>query len=739
MRIKRNFSNDWYYKADFKEEYILRDSGVKGFSPIRLPHANKEVAYNYFDEKDYQIISCYKKKFTIDNRFKDKIILIEFEGVMTACEVYIDGKFVGEHRGGYVPCTFDITPFIDFGEESILTVKVDSTEREDIPPFGNVIDYLTFGGIYRDVFIYILEPTYIDNVFYRYEIEDDIVKMTPIVYITSDEEKNLNISLDLDDKSFEWNIDIEPGEKQKLELSPIEIEGLKLWDIDNPMLYDVVMTISCEDSVLDNYESKIGFREIRAEVDGFYLNGRKVFLRGLNRHQSYPYVGYAMPKRVQEKDADILKYELGLNLVRTSHYPQSPYFLDRCDEIGLLVLEEIPGWQHVSDREDWRNCVLSDVEKMIKRDWNHPSIIMWGVRINESGDDHELYTKTNELARSLDPTRPTTGIRCLEKSEMLEDVYGMNDFIHDGGEIVLRDQQKVTGLDHKVPYIVTEYNGHMFPTKRFDNEHRLIEHALRHAVIQNEAQLREDIMGAIGWCAFDYNTHCDFGSGDRICYHGVMDMFRIPKWAAYVYASQVSPKERIVLQPLSHWSVGDRNQGGVSPLVVLTNCDCVEVRVEGKGREKFYPDIEDYRGLAHPPITINLKFGEWGVGWGDLELVGYVDGTPVISKRYPKNPYVYKIDVQADHKKLYADRLDATRIVCKVVDQYGNLLPYLNQVLHIETEGDIEIIGPKTVSTIGGCIGFWVRTTGENTSSEAVVTVYSDRCKEERVFIEIMD
>lgn len=162
------------------------------------------------------------------------------------------------------------------------------------------------------------------------------------------------------------------------------------------------------------------------------MNGRKIKLLGLNRHQSYPYVGYAMPKRAQRRDADVLKEELGLNMVRTSHYPQSRHFLDRCDEIGLLVFEEIPGWQHIGG-EAWKEQAVRDVEDMIIRDRNHPSIVIWGVRINESQDDHDLYTRTNELARKLDPTRATGGVRYIVGSELLEDVYTINDFVHDGG------------------------------------------------------------------------------------------------------------------------------------------------------------------------------------------------------------------------------------------------------------------------------------------------------------------
>lgn len=184
-----------------------------------------------------------------------------------------------------------------------------------------------------------------------------------------------------------------------------------------------------------------GFRSAVFRADGFYLNGRKVKLRGLNRHQSYPYVGYAMPESMQKNDADILKYELGVNAVRTSHYPQSHYFLERCDEIGLLVFTEMPGWQHIGD-EVWKEQAVENVGEMVTQYRNHTSIILWGVRINESADDDAFYTKTNALAHELDPTRPTGGVRAHKKSSLLEDVYTYNDFVHSGRNPGMRAEKE---------------------------------------------------------------------------------------------------------------------------------------------------------------------------------------------------------------------------------------------------------------------------------------------------------
>lgn len=443
-----------------------------------------------------------------------------------------------------------------------------------------------------------------------------------------------------------------------------------------------------------------------------------------------------MPARVQRKDADIMKYELGLTVVRTSHYPQSRHFLNRCDEIGLLVFEEIPGWQHIGD-EEWQLQALQDVEDMIISDRNHPSIFIWGVRINESEDHHSLYIRTNALAKKLDPTRPTGGVRYLTESEFLEDVYTMNDFIHDNGygeylstvirnyqtydhlqgvngkEVALREPRSVTGLDREVPYMVTEYNGHVYPTKRFDQEERMVEHALRHARVQNAAYANDAIGGAVGWCAFDYNTHADFGSGDKICYHGVMDMFRLPKFAAYVYASQQPPTKKLYLEPATYWARGERSIGGVIPLVIFTNCDEIRFLYGEEDKGTFKPDRENFPALAYPPVVIDEMTGEWGMRWEDATFIGYIGGKEVMRRQYVRNAVPNKIELELDDTTLAVGDWDSTRVVVKVSDQCGNPMPFFAEPISITVQGEGELIGPSQLSLIGGMSAFWVKTSGK--------------------------
>lgn len=732
---KTCINTDWIYRKEGKEK------GVK----VNLPHTNREVPYNYFDEKTYQFISFYEKQLWVDEK-GDRQFLV-FDGVMTAFKIYLNDVFVGEYKGGYIPHHVELTDFVLKGKWNKVLVEVDSTERADIPPFGYVVDYLTFGGIYRDVWYYQLDQTYIKNVYFKYEIlqhdgKKGKINCMPIIEIDStDITKQVEIILDLDTHQVVAPLEIRTG-VHRYEFTAFIIDEMSLWDIEHPYRYTCKVAMKGE-RAQDEAQLKVGFRQIQIEANKFTLNGEELTLLGLNRHQSYPYVGYAMPKRVQEKDAKILKYELGLNTVRTSHYPQSPHFLEACDEVGLLVLEEIPGWQHVSQREDWRNKVLEDVKAMIERDYNHPSIVTWGARINESRDDHSLYTQTNTLARSLDDTRPTSGVRCIERSEFLEDIYTMNDFVHDGSENILRTRERCTGMETPVPYIVTEFCGHIYPTKKFDQEERLVEHALRHGRIQSMARQKEEVLGAIGWCAFDYNTHFDFGSGDRICYHGVMDMFRIPKFAAAVYKSQRNPKYGYVIEPLTYWTRGEKSKGVVFPIHVFTNCNKIEVKLGGitKGifTKQFHNTDPKMQYLKYPPFVLNMSNGEWGAHWTDAEFIGYVDDEIVVSKKFIANPIYSDLKVEIDDDELYANELDATRVVVRAVDQLENTLPYLNDAIEIKVSENIEVIGPKNLTLIGGSIAFWIRTKVDNQERSAVIKISSHSGYEKEIKLQLVN
>lgn len=727
MKNKQLFNLNWYFKEGFNQADI-KNVSIEKMEEINLPHSVKTLPYNCFSHNETCIYSTYVKKFDVNEEDLASRTILEFEGVMTYYDLYVNGKKVSSHAGGYSFSRVEITKYLKLGENT-LVMMVDSHERDDIPPFGLVIDYITFGGIYRDVYRYTLNDSFMSDIFVRYEITDKKINLYPELYFDSLIETSAKVQYKLIDKDkvvFNKTQDIKLAKGlSNIILDSSEVKGLKLWSPDNPKLYDVEATLIIDDKEVDSIKTRVGFRKVKTGIDGLYINDKKYKLVGINRHQSYPYVGYAMPKRAQRADVDLLK-SYSFNAIRTSHYMQSRHFLDRCDELGMLIFEEIPGWQYIGDKEFKKNVVLATKE-MIVHDFNHPSIFMWGVRVNESLDCDELYKKTNALSRKLDPSRPTSGARYLHNSSFLEDVYAYNDFCHadePGLTNVQYAQKLVTGKKEFVPYIVSEYMGHTFPVKQFDNEKRLDEHTRRHATVLARTMIRDDAMGSFGWCAFDYNTHGDFGAGDKICYHGIFDMYRIPKYAAWMYRSQKDPKEEIVLQAITNFARGEKDLDGINPFLVATNCDYIEVYMYGESVGFYYPSSKFY-GLKHPLIEVTFDDKKyWNVPWQDGKIIGYIDGKKVAEYKYARDPYLNSLDVKQETKELSCDEVDTCRFECAFNDQLNHPCLFYNGVLQFETEGDIEVIGPKTVACVGGRIAFWVKSipTGKPSISKVKIS-----------------
>jgi beta-galactosidase len=714
-RIILPINRGWRFSPKFVEGGHNREFDDSSFDRVVVPHTDKREPWHGFDEKDYEFVSLYRRKFKLPAAAKGKRIFADFDGVMTASTVWINGTRLGEYKGGYTPFSFELTQNVDWDGENVLAVDVDATERPDIPPFGYEIDYLTFGGIYREVALRVVPETFIENIFVR---PKDVLTSNPSV----DVECFLQ-NIKAAHKPFALQVELLDGDQviakavQRISASiPVRkqasspaadhdsitsevvglkgLGGIKLWDLNNHNLYTIRVRLMDGSQVIDEDFRRFGFRHAEFTDHGFELNGKVIKLRGLDRHQTFPWVGQAMPGRVQRRDADILRNKMHCNIVRTSHYPQSRHFLDACDEMGLLVLEEIPGWQHIGDQA-WKDISVDNVRRMIRRDWNHPSVVLWGVRINESLDDHDFYSRTNAVAHQLDPTRQTGGIRYFQESEFLEDVFTMNDF----------------GFPLKPPnhprYLNTEFVGHTFPTKTIDNTERLTEHAMRHARIHDQLASNPQYAGGIGWCAFDYNTHGNFGSGDRICYHGVTDIFREPKPAAGFYKSQCDPSEEIVLEPAFHWARGDESIG-FTKAVFCSNCDHLKVYVNDRLIAEADPDRQQFQHLRYAPFTVDAGSG-LRHGWGDLRVEGYIAGKKVIEKKMSGRGVEARFTVTPDDSALLADGADTTRVVLRVTDEFGAIRPFANDSIKFELDGPAEIIGGNPFSLIGGTGAIWIR------------------------------
>ncbi|MCR5676139.1 MAG: glycoside hydrolase family 2 protein [Lachnospiraceae bacterium] len=602
------WNRDWMFYPSWED--ALRTDAAPAGEPVVLPHSVVTTPYNYFDEHIYQRVTGYRKVFRTEAAWADRAVLLTIDGAAHEATVWLNGRELICHKNGYTAFTMDLREALrPAGEDNVLAVRLDSNETLNQPPFGFVIDYMTYGGLYRGAFLQIGPKTHIDDVFVKTTQVRRTHAMLSVVtaFSGAPEGRHSLVCSVTDAEGTEIASHRQPVEAGKTEItSSWEIRGITPWTTETPALYTVRTQLVSGDTVVDEKSTRFGFREVAFRADGFYLNGDRTVIRGLNRHQCYAYVGYAMPDRLQREDAEILKNELHVNAVRTSHYPQAHSFIDRCDELGILVFMEIPGWQHIGD-DDWKRQACDNVREMILQYRNHPSIFIWGVRINESQDDEAFYTETNRIAHALDETRPTGGVRYLQKSQLLEDVYTYNDFIHNGENRGVSRKREVTP-DVSKGYLITENNGHMYPTKAFDDETHRTNQVLRHARVMNDAFTEDDIAGEFAWCMFDYNTHRDFGSGDRICYHGVLDMFRNPKPAAFLWASQTDDAD--VLEVTSTMDIGEHPAGQLTRLWVLTNADSVKMYKNDEFIAEFFPDVEDFPSLPHPPVLIDDFVGD---------------------------------------------------------------------------------------------------------------------------------
>ncbi len=494
-------------------------------------------------------------------------------------------------------------------------------------------------------------------------------------------------------------------------------------------------------------------------------------LRGLNRPQSYAYQGYAMPDSIQRLDAQLLKKQLGCNAVRLT-MPPSPAFLDACDELGLLVFVEMPGWQYVGD-DIWKAQALQNCREMVCQCRSHPSIFLWGVRVCGSADDESFYKRTNETVRRLDPTRPTAGTRSTRRSQLLEDVYAYTDYSYRGRGVGCEARTAVTP-DPRKGYLISEFEGAQFPAKPFDDEPHRLAQALRYAAVLNDTIAQQGVAGSFGWCMTDYNTHREFGSGDRISYQGVMDLFRNPKLSAAVYASQKLPRSPsdIVLEVSSTMAPGDHPGGFAGACWAFTNADSLRFYRDNDFVAEFAPDRRGrFAALPHPPIEIHDFVGlllekyegldraaapqvaailnemrrdamelsplsrarmySLRLSWNELLQLYYkyigVLGSPSAVYRFEavwhgravrtvvKEP-VQSVRLECTvHNPILTDgpTWDCAAVSLRAIDQNGNLLPYCGEAVQLSVEGPLRILGPCVVPLRGGMAGTYLATTGE--------------------------
>ncbi|HXR46400.1 MAG TPA: glycoside hydrolase family 2 TIM barrel-domain containing protein [Candidatus Limnocylindrales bacterium] len=739
-----SLDHNWLFDGEFNPKALTTRFDDTAFSRVTVPHCVTELSWQNWDPATWARVWIYRRHFTLPKECRNLRVFLDFDGVMVGTTPVINGHPLPQHLGGYLPSRYELTDWLD-NEDNVLAVVVDS-RWSNVPPEGSPdgpksIDYLEPGGIFRGVRLQAVPPVFISDVFAK-----------PMKVLDADRRMEVTCSIDagailaeparvqveLKDGArvvarVQQAVRLEKPGLSEVTLTLAELGNVALWEIDTPRLYDVVATLLVEGRPVHDYQVRTGLRDARFEVDGFFLNGRRFRLFGLNRHELFPYVGFAMPRRVMRRDAEILRREFNGNVVRCSHYPQSEAFLAACDELGLMVWEETPGWQYLGDAA-WKELVVRDVGHMVTRDRNHPAIIIWGVRVNESQNDPALYERTRAVAKSLDDSRPTSGSMAPWsvknwKQEWHQDVFAFDDY-HSAPDGSVGIRKPLPG----VPYMLAETVGQCsYAAKRgMNNWYRRagdlqlqMQQALYHAQAHSHAGAYSRMAGVIAWCAFDYASLMNSYRGVKC--PGVADVFRIPKLGAAFYQAQVSPRTRLVIQPDFYWDFGPQSPRGPGKhAAIFSNCDRLDIFVAGKLYATAQPDRENFAHLEYPPFFCDLDI-ENAAAKPELHIDGYVGDGLALSKSFSSDPAQDQFFLAADDAELTGDGVDATRLVFKVVDKFGAERAFAGGKVAFEISGPGMVVGdnPFALDDSGGVGAIWVRTVPNGSGEITVQAVHS--------------
>jgi beta-galactosidase len=703
------------------------DSGLEA---VTLPHTVAPLSWQEWDPAAWEREWVYRKHFDAFE-VAGRRVFLDFGGALTHATVTLNGTETGDYLGGYLPFSCEITDLLQ-PAANVLAVRLDSGFNLNVPPdrpapaVSTDVDFWQPGGIYRDVRLRVVPGVFLADVFAKPVNVLDAAARQVVVQVTVDAAAvpagtaEVAVSLHDDDVVLaEGRVPVAfPAAGQTT--VTVTLSGLgqvTLWDTDQPKLYHVVATLLVDGQHRHEYRVRTGFREASFAPDGFYLNGRRMTLLGVNRHQYFPFAGGAMPGRVQARDAGIIRRELNCTMVRCSHYPQSEAFFDACDELGLLAWEEAAGWGYLGDAA-WLALASRDIGQMIVRDRNHPCIVIWGARLNETPNNTAFYTGTNELAHGLDDSRPTAGAMAGMRltTDYQQDVFAENDYSSVTGPDGAKQpslQPPADGVGR--PYLVTEAVGTLSGPARYyrrtDSQAVQQGQATAHARVHAIAAADPRYCGVLAWSGIDYPS----GSGNQyrgVKYTGVVDLFREAKPGAAIYQAQVDPRVRPVIAPAFYWDFGP-----VSPVtslpaaMICANLDRLEVYVGGEHFASVTPDGSgDYGSLAYPPSFADFR-GVDGSSLPDLRIDGYLGSDLVASRSFSSDPSLDTLWLAADDDEIAGDGADATRVAFRAVDGYGAPRPYVTGSVALSVSGPAVLVGesPFDFAAAGGVGAAWIR------------------------------
>lgn len=711
------------------------DSGLTRVTP---PHTVTQLSWRDWDPGTWERTWVYRKHFTLPPRARGKRVFLDIGAALTKVTPVLNGRALPGRTGGYLPTRIELTEFLEPGE-NVLALMVDSRFGFDVPPDrparydSRSIDFWQPGGLYRDVSVVIVPQVFLDDVYAKpVRVLDPAARRLEVactvdaaVAPPADAPVSVEVSL-LDEtrvvSSARVPARIRRDGRVTVTATLAGLERVTLWDTENPKLYTVRATLRVAGAPVHDYQVRTGFRSVSFTADGFFLNGRRLKLTGLNRHQFYPFAGGALPARVQRRDALILRRELNCNVVRCSHYPQSEDFLDACDELGLLVWEEMPGWRYLGDAA-WREAASRDLRDMIIRDRGHPSIVVWGAMPDEAGPHPDVYARFRALAHALDDTRPTGGDGSRTDPRFAFEVLGFHDYRGLIGPEGLRHPVPLPAVDaaHK-PFLVCEavgaLSGPSCAYRRTSPQELQQGQAAAHGRAHGAAAAEDRHCGVVAWSAFDYPSGASGLALGGVKYTGVADQFRILKPGAAIYQSQVDPRVRPVIAPAFYWDLGSAYPvTSLTRAMICSNLDRLEIYVGGAhhstvtpspagfGRLPYPPSFADFSGIRHPAAGSSAAPPE-------LRIDGYLAGVKVASRVFSADTSRDRLAVAADDASLVADGADATRVVFRAVDAHGNPRPYVTGSVTLTVAGPGTLVGdsPFAFGDAGGAGAVWIRT-----------------------------
>ena len=689
----------------------------------------------------WQGICYYRKILNVSKKEIDKQLWLEFEGAMHLADVWVNGQHLIQHSGGYTPFVVDVTGMLHADRGNEILVRLDNRNNPLIPPGKplETLDFCYYGGLYRDVNLIVKHPVHITHPIMANEVAGGGIFVTyPYV---SKQEAEIKVKTQVSNKVgtqrhltirhtlYEWSKKKGRGKKVALVESPLvlaagttqhhtqqfTVNNPKLWYPDSPALYVLRTEVMDGRKVTDCEDTRIGIRRIEMTREkGFVINDKPLKLEGSNRHQEYPYVGNAISDQAQYRDMYQIR-DNGFNTVRLGHYPQDPSVLEACDELGLLVIEPIPGWQFFNKAQGFVDHTYKDIRDLIRRDRNHPSVIMWETTLNESWPPKSWKDQAVRIAHEEFP-----GDQCYTSG----DTYG-----YDGFDVCYNDWKEgynrpnttsKPGFIHE--YYDYEFGGHYSTTRvtRGDGDYALMQNAWNAQWSHNRyrAYYPWTIGGAV-WSMYDYNRGCC----DNICYSGLADLFRLPKFGLLYFRTQMKEGTFTPAGPMtyevfinSHWL-----EGSSDTLQVYGNVDEVKLQLNGRVIARQYPDdkpsTSEYVSRPDGGNAENIDFPPFtffNVNWerGELKAIGYKDGKAVAEHVVRTPGAVEAMDITYFESGVSASCRDLLIVYVNLKDLQGTgCFGENNREVKLEVLQGGELRGPATIKAEAGVASFLVATT----------------------------